>query len=302
MSFRSFIDFADITTFQIEKLFSLAESALKGQLQLATHLKKPLAFLFFEPSTRTRISFEQAAFRLGLSVSLIDGKSGTSLEKDETFEDTFLNICAMKPGAIIVRCSEQFNLKEMSQKVNVPVINAGWGTWSHPTQALLDLFTVMRFKKNFKNMKFVFIGDVKHSRVFHSHVQLASLLGYTVASCGPKNLQSTSVSVQNFDHLKDALAWCDVVVGLRLQKERHQETQAAQANQYQINAESLKFLKKEALIMHPGPVHWGSEFSELVGQDPRSVILEQVTSGVFVRQALLATQLQQFDQSGQEAT
>jgi aspartate carbamoyltransferase catalytic subunit len=248
------------------------------------------ALLFFENSTRTRLSFEAACYRLGLGPILIDAQSGSSLNKGETQEDTVLNVAALDPKVIIVRCGDQLNLEQMSQEVKMPIINAGWGAKGHPTQALLDLYTIWK-EKNLSGTKFLIVGDILHSRVASSHFEIFNKLGVEIAGCGPEGFRpmTTHPHLQWFDSLQAGLEWSDVVMTLRVQSERHSTSfdMRDYHASYGINKERLRHLKADALLMHPGPVNWGVELASEVAKDPRARILQQVNNGVFVRTALL---------------
>jgi aspartate carbamoyltransferase catalytic subunit len=248
-----------------------------------------VANVFFEPSTRTRMSFEMAAMRLGAKSILFNGKIGSSLEKEETYIDTVLNIAAMKPNIMVIRCNDELNLETLKKEIDVPIINAGWGTKGHPTQALLDMGTLRAKDRLIAREKVLFVGDIKHSRVVASHLELASILNYEMAFCGPDNFLPANAKMPVFKTLKEGLAWATTVIFLRFQKERHQPNSGVQvqSNAFQLNAETIKFLKPESLFMHPGPVNWGVEMTEDVLKDPRCLILDQVNQGVYMRMALI---------------
>lgn len=252
------------------------------------------ALLFFEPSTRTRFSFEAACSRAGFHPLILDGGVGTSLEKGETIEDTVFNIEAMRPLFFVIRCHDQVNLPELETKLSVPVINAGWGKQGHPTQALLDALTMFEKWQNLEGKNILFIGDIKHSRVVASHIELSTVLKYNVAFCGPEdfvNSEQWNSKVKKFHHLKEALQWADVAIALRLQKERHDNDNMFLVDDYienyGLSANKLRHLKEDALILHPGPVNYGIEVEMEIHQDKRSVILKQVENGVFIRESII---------------
>lgn len=256
---------------------------------------KTAALLFFEPSTRTRFSFETAAGRLGLHPLLLDGAAGTSLEKGESIEDTVLNIAAMEPSAVVIRCGDDVDLYELQKKIKMPILNAGWGKRAHPSQALLDALTMKANGRDFKKEKLLVIGDVKHSRVIGSHFQLAKILGYEIAVCGPKEFLPDDYQGLSFAKLDDGLSWATSVMALRVQHERHGEkySVASYREQFGLNLQKLKTWKSDGLVMHPGPVNYGVELDLDVNQDSRCKILEQVRWGTYMRQALLANVLSQ---------
>lgn len=255
------------------------------------------ALLFFEPSTRTRFSFEAACSRAGYHPLILDGGVGTSLEKGETIEDTVFNIEAMRPRFFVIRCHDQVDLPALEKKLSVPLFNAGWGQQGHPTQALLDTLTIYEKWKTLSGKNVLFIGDIKHSRVVASHIELSRVLNYNVGFCGPEDFVRSDIggsqvqNFQNFQNLKEALQWADVAIALRLQKERHDSDNMFLIDDYienyGLNVAKLKYLKDDALIMHPGPVNYGIEVEVDIHQDKRSVILKQVENGVFVREALI---------------
>lgn len=248
-----------------------------------------VANVFFEPSTRTRMSFEMAALRLGAKSLLFNGKAGSSLEKAETFTDTILNIGAMRPNIMVVRCGDDLDLRAMGTQLGIPIINAGWGSKGHPTQALLDIATLRSKNRVLNHEKIVFVGDIKHSRVVASHLELASHLKYEVAFCGPESFLPPGLDIPVFKNLKDAMGWATTVYFLRVQKERHQSTgsETANWNSFQLNSESIKYLKNESFIMHPGPINWGVEMTNDILKDPRCLVLDQVNHGVYMRMALI---------------
>jgi aspartate carbamoyltransferase catalytic subunit len=227
-----------------------------------------------------------ACQREGIHPVVISGKAATSLEKEETLEDTFLNLAAMDPVAIIIRAGDDLDISSVRQKISVP-INAGWGVQGHPTQALLDAWTLFLKSGELKNKKLLILGDIVHSRVAHSHFELASILGYEVRVFAPPAFLPKKA--QSFQNIKEGLEWCDAVMALRTQKERHQSSFSTENfnAEWGLNSSNIKSLKKEAWIMHPGPVNWGIELSADIKSHPQSIILDQVRSGVYIRQALL---------------
>ncbi len=246
---------------------------------------------FFEASTRTRLSFETAAYRAGLGPLVFDGGIKTSLEKGETFEDSLLNMAAMEPKALVVRCGDSVPLAEIAPKLKVPLINAGWGVQGHPTQALLDQLTLLSKWKSLAGKKLLIVGDLKHSRVAASHLELAEKTGVQLGQCGPADFLSGSSKIRSFESLPEALSWADAVMALRFQFERHDSSVALSKEDYRsrygLNRDSLKKLKPDGWIMHPGPINHGIEMESEVLSDARSIVLEQVRHGVFLREAVL---------------
>jgi aspartate carbamoyltransferase catalytic subunit len=265
-----------------------------------TASQKVIALLFFEPSTRTRFSFEMAAARLGLRTLTLDSAASTSLAKGESIPDTIDNIAAMGPDAIVTRHSGALEVSRTLQALKIPVLNAGDGTDEHPTQALLDAFTLRQRRKTLKGEKILFVGDVAYSRVARSDLLLFQRLGLDVGICGPEGLMPNSdakewAKVRQFTSLAEGLGWCDSVMGLRLQQERHAENAFFELESYianyRLDPVSLQHLKKDGIIMHPGPFVPEVDLATDVLTDPRCVIHEQVSNGVFTRMALLALTL-----------
>ena len=297
----SLINFKNFSEEKINQLFSRSLK-LKSNFQDFGFSSGPYhsgyrgtaALLFFEPSTRTRFSFEAACSRAGFHPLILDGGIGTSLEKGETVEDTIFNIQSMKPLFFVVRCDDRCDLEDVESRLDVPLINAGWGRRGHPTQALLDTLTMFEAWGELKGKNILFIGDIKHSRVVSSHLELSDMMGYQLGFCGPSEFlpQAQDRSGHHlFQKLNQALEWADAVVALRVQKERHDNENLFLIEDYRENyglsAKSLKSLKPSALVMHPGPINYGIELEQEVLADPRCRILKQVENGVFLREALI---------------
>ncbi len=240
------------------------------------------------------MSFESACHRIGFRPILFDAGSGTSLEKGETEEDTLYNIAAMEPAALVVRAGAKLNLKALAEKIQIPIFNAGWGSLGHPTQALLDLYTIWREGALRPGVKLLCVGDIRHSRVIASHLEVAKELGVELGFCGPADLLPSS-SVPQFSDLNAALKWADIVMALRMQLERHDQSVPVSLQNYYENfglsRERLTNLKTDGLIMHPGPVNQGVDLNIEVFKDSRCRILSQVTNGVYLREALLRKHL-----------
>ena len=254
---------------------------------------KTAALLFFEPSTRTRFSFEAACARAGYHPMVLDGGIGTSLEKGETVTDTILNIEALRPLFFVIRCNNDLNLQEVANGLSVPVINAGWGLQGHPTQALLDTLSLFEKWQTLAKKKILFVGDIKHSRVVASHFELSEILNYEIGICAPTEFLPTSAKHENFKYfekLEDGLDWADAVMALRVQKERHDGSFFDVVNyrkKFGLNMDRLSLVSPETFIMHPGPINYGVELEKEVLNDRRSLILQQVENGVFLREALI---------------
>lgn len=251
--------------------------------------------LFFEDSTRTRTSFEMAAKRLGADVVNIDIDT-SSIKKGESLLDTVLTLDSMlRPDAIVVRHNEYGAPNFISQHVECPVVNAGDSWRAHPTQALLDALTIRRRKGQIEGLKVAICGDIAHSRVANSNMTLLAKMGAQVHAIAPEALIPQKLpdeSIKVFTSMEEGLKDCDIVMMLRLQKERMQrgliESEQEYFRLFGLTSEKLAFAKPEALVMHPGPMNRGIEISDEVADDPkRSLILEQVRNGVPTRMAVL---------------
>lgn len=250
---------------------------------------KIIVTLFFENSTRTRSAFEIAAKRLGAEVVSLDvGTSSRS--KGETIFDTVANINAMKPDAIIMRHSDCGLPGTLVDHVDCPIINAGDGKHAHPTQALLDLYTIREhFNGNTEGKKVAIVGDVRTSRVAGSNRRLLPRFGMEVVFVAPDCFKAEHTEHKQYDHISEIIDEVDVVMSLRTQLERHNEIffESIQeyANSYCITSET--FGDRNILLLHPGPVNRNVDISDEMLKDPRNKILEQVTNGVAVRMAIL---------------
>lgn len=289
--FSSLLDFKSLSLPQIEKIFSLAHSLNESPLKPRLN-GESLGLVFMENSTRTRLSFERAAHRAGVGTLLFEVGQKTSMEKGESIEDSIFNIASMKPAMMIIRCGPSVDLQAVAQQIQIPILNAGWGVSSHPTQALLDLFTLKSKWGKVAGKKLLILGDVKHSRVAASHLELSQIYGYELGQCGPQDYLHESSQFQRFASLHKGLSWCDAVMALRFQFERHVSSPQVfskqdYAAQFGLSTLSMNHLAKNAPLLHPGPVNYGVEIEQIVTRDPRSCILEQVANGVVIREALI---------------
>ena len=255
--------------------------------------------LFFEPSTRTRSSFELAARRLGAHVLNFD-PGNSSVTKGETLVDTARNLEAMDPDILVLRHASAGAALTLSKTVKIPIINAGDGFHEHPTQALLDALTMEEAKGSVKGLQVLIVGDIAHSRVARSNINVLGKLGAAIDVCGPPSLMPPAIErlgVRKMHYnLQEAVREADVVMMLRIQSERLSSGASGSvqfpslgeyARFWGLNAETVKYLKPGAIIMHPGPFNEGVEISQEVASGPYSVILNQVSNGVVVRMALL---------------
>jgi len=251
-----------------------------------------IANVFFENSTRTKLSFELAQKRLGADV-INFASSSSSVNKGETLIDTVNNILSMKVDMVVMRHPSAGAAHFLSQHVNCSIINAGDGTHEHPTQALLDAYSIEEKLGTFKGKKVVIVGDIMHSRVALSNIYCLQKLGAEVMVCGPatlipKHINELGVHVSH--NLIDALNWCDVANMLRIQLERQNISYFPSLReytmQYGLTRSILENINKEIVIMHPGPINRGVEISSDVADSHQSIILPQVENGVAVRMAV----------------
>jgi len=254
---------------------------------------KTVVNFFVEPSTRTRMSFELAEQRLSADIINISASS-SSLKKGETLLDTIRNIEALQADLIVMRHSAAGSHAFLSDKISCGILNAGDGAHSHPTQALLDIFTIREKKGKIKGLKVAIVGDILHSRVARSDAWGLLKLGAEVRFAGPSTLvprEFEAMGVKVYHNLKEAIEGVDVVNLLRIQHERQQAGFFPSTSEYArffgLNEDTCKYLKPDTLIMHPGPINRGIELDSSIADGPRSVILEQVTNGLAVRMAIL---------------
>lgn len=288
------IDTKQLKKQDILKLFALASSFKKNPWQTDLLKHKTIAMLFFENSTRTRVSFELAAKRLGATVINLDLAS-SSTQKGETALDTVLNLSAMQIDGFIIRHQQENLCQFVADHLQTPavIINAGNGTQTHPSQALLDAFTIHEHKPNFAELSIAIVGDIKHSRVAHSNIHCLQNLGVKdLRLIGPKEfLPDNDLGCKLFSDFNKGIANTDVIMLLRIQKERMNVSalpdMAEYTASYQLTEDKLKLAKAGALVMHPGPINRGIEITDAVADDRQSVILQQVQNGVFMRQAIL---------------
>jgi aspartate carbamoyltransferase catalytic subunit len=259
---------------------------------------KKVLLLFYEASTRTRSSFEIAAKSLGAMTTLVLS-SGSSIEKGESLLDTAYTLRAVGADVIVIRHPSAGAGQLMAEHLDIPVINAGDGMHEHPSQALLDAYTILRHKKTLKGLQVAIVGDIYHSRVARSAVHLLSKFGAKITLCGPVELlPDLALSLAPGLHItrsaEEAVHGADVVMVLRVQKERLVGTKISLQDyiaRYQMTMPRLKLAKKDALLMHPGPIIRGLELTWDVADCPQSVIVEEVRNGVAVRMAILAKAL-----------
>ena len=254
---------------------------------------KRIVNLFLEPSTRTRIAFEIAAKSLSADVISITGKS-SSLTKGETLRDTAMNVQALGADAIVVRHSSAGSSLFLSHTIDVPIINAGDGAHEHPSQALLDMFTLQENLGSLRGKKITILGDILFSRVARSNLWGLTKMGAEVTLAGPSTLvpkQFEEMGARVSHDLRESLADADAVMLLRIQHERQNSTHfpslAEYTTMFGLNMERSKWLKPDAIILHPGPINRGVEIDSELADSSRAVILDQVKNGIAVRMAIL---------------
>ena len=294
---KDLLSLRDVEREEIEMILSTAASMrqlLDSPTKKTAHLQgKSIVTLFYENSTRTRMSFELASKYMSAAAANISA-SASSVQKGETLLDTGRTLDRMGTDVIIIRHPMSGAPHLLAQHVNAAVINAGDGINEHPTQALLDMFTIKRHKGRLDGLKVAIVGDVLHSRVARSNIFGLHTMGAEVALCAPPTLmpaQMEELGVKTYTRVEEAIEGADVVMGLRIQKERQEEGNFPPLREYSeffgINEERMKYAKPDALIMHPGPINRGVEITSDAADCEQSVINEQVTSGVAVRMALL---------------
>jgi len=276
----------DLTIQEIDKILADAKEFSDGKFHRIL-TDKIIITLFFENSTRTRSSFEIAAKKLGADVVHLDvAKSST--KKGETLVDTAMNLDAMRPNAIIVRHQNAGVPKILSNSTNASIINAGDGAHAHPSQALLDLFTLKEHFKDVKGKKIAIVGDIKNSRVANSNIDLLTRYGMEVILVAPPHfLPQTDLRTTHY--LTDIIDEVDAIMSLRTQTERHSSQSYASLKDYAsdfcITTDLIQ--DRDIILLHPGPVHRNIDISDELLADKRCKVLKQVSNGVFVRMAIL---------------
>ncbi|MEI8137356.1 MAG: aspartate carbamoyltransferase catalytic subunit [Bacteroidota bacterium] len=297
LSVNHLLGIKNLTKNDIELILSTAQNfkeVINRPIRKVPSLRDiTIANLFFENSTRTRLSFELAQKRLSAD-TINFSASNSSVKKGETLIDTVNNILAMKVDMIVMRHASAGAAVFLSKKVNAKIINAGDGAHEHPTQALLDAFSIQEKLGDLKGKKIVIVGDILHSRVALSNIFCLQKLGAIVKVCGPLTLipkHITSLGVEVELDLKKALEWCDVANMLRIQLERQDikyfPTLREYSMLYGLDKELLDSLSKKIIIMHPGPINRGVEITSDVADSKQSIILDQVENGVAVRMAVM---------------
>ena len=291
---RSLLDLEHLSPDEITSILKLARKMQSSRPRPLLQGKR-IALLFYETSTRTRVSFEFAAKLLGTHTSVINANA-SSIEKGESLVDTGKTLQALGADCIVMRHPSSGAPNVLARNLRIPIINAGDGMHEHPSQGLLDAYTILRHKKKLKGLRVAMIGDIQHSRVARSNIHLLSKFGADIVLCGPPEFLpelaltlSPRVSISR--RLEEALRQADVVMMLRMQKERLVGLDIdveRYISHWQLTTELLKLARKDALVMRPGPMIRGMEIQTEVADSPRAVIEEQVQNGVYVRMAILA--------------
>ncbi|BDD09752.1 aspartate carbamoyltransferase [Fulvitalea axinellae] len=297
LSTKHLLGIKDLTEQDLQLIFSTADhfkEVINRPIKKVPSLRDiTIANVFFENSTRTRLSFELAQKRLSADV-INFAASNSSVKKGETLLDTVNNILSMKVDMIVMRHSSPGAPHFLAKHIDAHVVNAGDGTHEHPTQALLDTFSIRRQLGDVAGKKVVIVGDILHSRVALSNIFALKKLGAEVMVCGPSTLipkYIDTLGVKVSHNVKEALAWCDVANVLRIQLERQQIKYFPSLREYStyfgVNKQILDELDKEIVIMHPGPINRGVELSSDVADADNAIILDQVENGVAIRMAVI---------------
>ncbi len=283
------MDVLNLDNYTVEEINDILDKAqaFKDGKQVNYEGKKVIANLFFEPSTRTHYSFDMAALKLGCKTQNFNADA-SSVKKGESLYDTVKTFEMFGVDAVVIRHKENEYYKQLAGKLNIPILNAGDGTGNHPSQSLLDLLTIRQEFGKFEGLKIVIVGDIKHSRVAHTNIQIMKKLGMEVYTSGPEEYKEEGYDYINLDEVIDKV---DVVMLLRVQHERHtdqmQLTEEEYNRNYGLNEDRVKKMKKEAIIMHPAPFNRNVEITDDIVECEKSRIFKQVENGVFVRMALI---------------
>jgi len=285
---RGLITLKELKTEKILELIKYAEKLKKGFR--ISYPDKKIATLFFENSTRTHYSFQVALMNLGISI--IDLNADTSsVRKGETLYDTVRTFEALGVDGVIIRHSKDEYYNDL-KNIQIPIFNAGDGAGSHPTQSLLDLMTIHEEFGSFKGLKCCIVGDISHSRVAHTNIEIMERLGMEVYISGPEEFNDHSAKWIPFD---EAVETMDIVMLLRVQFERHKEKMKMTVEEYHekygLTVERMNKMKENAIIMHPAPINRGVEIADEVAECPKSRIYKQMTNGVYIRMAVISDSL-----------
>lgn len=279
----------DLSTEKIQEIIDYAEK-LKGGYKVS-YPDKRFATLFFENSTRTHYSFMSALMNLGIQV-LDCNVSASSVQKGETLYDTVRTFESIGVDGVIIRHSKDGYYKEL-EGIKIPIFNAGDGASDHPTQSLLDLMTIYEEYGRFEGLKCCIVGDISHSRVAHTNIEIMERLGMKVYISGPEEFNDNSAPFIPFD---EAIKTMDIIMLLRVQFERHQEKMEMSVSEYHekygLTLERMNQMKDNAIIMHPAPINRGVEIASECAEADKSRIYKQMTNGVYVRMAIISMELE----------
>jgi len=274
---------------EIVAIWQRASNWQQGKLDHQPLINRFVANIFFESSTRTRFSFEIAAKKLGAYV-LNFQKEISSQQKGEKLYDTLRTLKAQGAEAFVIRLTEEGLLGELAKDLKVPIINAGEGKLEHPTQALLDTYTILKYFPSIEGLNVAIIGDILHSRVANSNYYLLKKFKANLIFSGPDEFMNDRYEDVEYLPFEDALKKADVIIMLRVQLERHKgiNFSAQEYHQkYGLTGQRLNLIKENAIILHPAPVNWGVEIAENLTRHPKIKIFEQINYGVFIRMAVL---------------
>lgn len=282
---------ADLKVEEIEEILNNATAFKSGKKKINYNGDKIIANLFFEPSTRTHYSFETAELKLGCKT--IDFEAETSsMKKGETLYDTIKTFESFGVDALVIRHSEDEYYKQL-ENIKIPILNGGDGKKDHPSQSLLDLYTIKEEFGHFEGLKVLIVGDIKHSRVAHSNIKVMQRLGMEVYTSGAPELKDDDLQFVDFN---EYLPKVDVVMLLRIQLERHEEKIKIDKEEYNkkygLNKDNLSKMKDTAIIMHPAPFNRNVEISDEVVECEKSRIFKQIENGVYVRMAMIEMALE----------
>ncbi len=287
---RSLISVRDLSRDDVLQIIDYARDIKNGNVE---NLQGDVLLLFLEPSTRTRISFEKACRKLGLETYSVIGES-SSISKGESFFDTLKTFEALNFKGVVFRVPfVLFPYESLAESLGLALINAGDGTHQHPTQGLIDLFTLLEKYETLEGIKILYVGDISHSRVFRSGAPLLKIFGAEVSVCGPRTLIPRDIhvfEVENvFDDVDEGIKWADVVIWLRLQKERQKENLIPSERSYfeQFGLTRDRYKRLKGYFMHPGPVNREIDMEGELVYSEKSLIYDQVRNGLFVRMAIL---------------
>ncbi|WP_142248108.1 aspartate carbamoyltransferase catalytic subunit [Alkalihalobacterium alkalinitrilicum] len=278
-----------LETNEIHQILHEAQAFLNGERWIPNR-ETFVTNLFFEPSTRTKFSFEVAEKKLGLQVLNFEAQT-SSVTKGETLYDTVKTLEAIGTNIVVIRHQQDHYFDDLVGKISIPIINGGDGCGHHPTQSLLDLLTIKQEFGTFEGLKVVIVGDIRHSRVARSNAEVLHRLGASVWFSGPRSWIDESIPYGNFIDIDDAVEMADVMMMLRIQHERHAvkmvTTKSDYHQQYGLTIEREQRMKNDSIIMHPAPINRDVEIASELVECPRSRIFKQMTNGVAVRMAVL---------------